>query len=67
MDTPPTTPHYPIPLPQNGDDARFTIGLAIDVAAVLQHWGYPPITTGRDVTRLQHALFTMIYPEKSSS
>jgi hypothetical protein len=37
MHTPPTTPHYPIPLPDSSDDARFTIGLAIDVAAVGQH------------------------------
>lgn len=60
-----TTANYPIPRPEHGDDPRFTIGLAIDVAAVLHRWGYPPITTGHDFIRLQQALFTCIYQEKS--
>ena len=59
------TPVYPIARPECGDDPRFTIGLAIDVAAVLHQWGYPRITTRHDLVRLQQALFTCIYQEKS--
>jgi len=66
MDTTPASPIYPIARPATGDDARFTIGLAIDVASVLHHWGYPRITTGGDLVRLQQALFAMIYQEKST-
>jgi len=58
---------YPIPRPACSDDPRFTLGLAIDVIAVLARWGYPPITAGRDVTRLQQTLFGFIYQEKSTS
>ena len=58
---------YPIPRPAAGDDPRFTLGLAIDVAAALQHQGYPSIASGRDLTRLQRALFGFIYQEKSTS
>jgi hypothetical protein len=57
------TPGYPIPQPESGDDARFCFGLAYDVAKVLQQYGYPPVLTGRDLTRLQQALFTFIYQE----
>lgn len=67
MDTTPNAPVYPIPRPHTGDDARFTIGLAIDVAAVIAAQGYPQITTGHDLVRLQQALFTMIYQEKNTS
>jgi hypothetical protein len=54
---------YPIGRPADGDDARFTIGLTLDVAAVLARHGYPPFTTGTDLLRLQQALFTLIYQE----
>jgi len=54
---------YPIGRPGHGVDSRFTIGLALDVAAVLTRHGYPPITTGADLQRLQQALFTLIYQE----
>jgi hypothetical protein len=57
------TPAYPIPRPADGDDARFTVGLALDVAAVLARHGYPPVTTGADLLRLHEALFTLIYRE----
>ena len=46
------------------DDTRFTVGLALDVATVLQRHGYPPVTTGADLIRLQLALFTLIYQER---
>jgi hypothetical protein len=55
---------YPGSRPADGADARFTIGLALDVAAVLARHGYPPLTTGADLLRLQHALFTLIYLER---
>jgi hypothetical protein len=62
-------PAYPLDRPGPGhDDARFTAGLLLDVAAVLQQHGYPPLDTAADLTRLQHALFTTIYqPAKEST
>jgi hypothetical protein len=54
---------YPIGRPADGADARFTLGLTLDVAAVLTRHGYPPIITGADLLRLQQALFTLIYQE----
>jgi hypothetical protein len=57
-------PAYPIPRPEGGHDARFCLGLALDVAKVLKHYGYPPVLSGRDLLRLQQALFTLIYQEE---
>jgi len=54
---------YPLPRPATGQDARFTIGLTLDVAAVLTAHGYPPPSGGADLLRLQQALFTLIYQE----
>ncbi|MFC8276290.1 hypothetical protein ACFUJR_27915 [Streptomyces sp. NPDC057271] len=51
---------YPIqPLPE--DDARFTFGLTLDVAAVLKARGYPSITNGGDFLDLQQALYRFLY------
>jgi len=61
---PTDTPVYPIARPAAGDDARFSVGLALDVAAVLHRHGYPPLTTGSDLVRLQITLFNLIYQEK---
>jgi hypothetical protein len=61
MDT--NLPRYPIATPGNGSDDRFTIGLALDVAAVFARHDYPPLRTGADLIRLQQALFTLIYQE----
>jgi hypothetical protein len=59
-------PAYPISRPGHGStDSRFTVGLALDVAAVLARHGYPPLTCGTDLLRLQQALFTLIYQEES--
>lgn len=58
------TPTYPISRSEHGHDSRFTVGVALDVAAVLTSHGYPPITCGADLLRLQRALFTLIYQEK---
>lgn len=55
-------PAYPVSRPDGIDD-RFTVGLALDVAAVLARHGYPPLSTGSDLLRLQHALFALIYQE----
>lgn len=55
-------PAYPISRPDSTDN-RFTVGLALDVAAVLTRHGYPPLTTGADLLRLHQALFTLIYQE----
>lgn len=50
---------YPMPAP--ADDARFTVGLTIDVGKVLAAHGYPPIRSGADYVRLQSALFDFLY------
>jgi hypothetical protein len=57
------TPAYPIRRPDSGTDDRFTVGLALDVAAVLARHGYPSLTTGADLARLHSALFALIYQE----
>lgn len=51
---------YPI-RPRPVEDARFTLGLALDVAKVLKEHGYPGITSGRDFLELQQALFGFLY------
>jgi hypothetical protein len=56
---------YPVARPVDGDDARFTYGLAMDVAAVLAHHGNPPVRTGRDLLRVQRALFELTSPRPS--
>ena len=56
-------PAYPIARPATGDDARFCLGLALDVAKVLHRYGYPAVLTGADLARLQQSLFTLIYQE----
>lgn len=49
------------PLPAYDDDPRFTFGLMIDVADVLERHGYPRPTTGPDLVELQQALFRFCY------
>jgi hypothetical protein len=61
MNQPSQPAAYPIPRPRTGSDTRFTLGLALDVAEVLTRHGYPPLTAGADLLRLQQALFTTIY------
>ena len=58
-------PAYPISRPgtTHSTDSRFTVGLALNVAAVQARHGYPPRSTGSDLLRLQQALFTLIYQE----
>jgi hypothetical protein len=57
------SPAHPIDRPTDGTDTRFTVGLALDVAVVLHRHGYPPLSTGTNLLRLQQALFTLIYQE----
>lgn len=51
---------YPI-RPRPDDDPRFTIGLGLDVAKVLEEHGYPPVSRGRDFLELRQALFGFLY------
>jgi len=55
------TRSYPVPRPASREDSRFTFGLALDVAKVLEKWGYPKITSGGDFVELQQMLFLFIY------
>jgi hypothetical protein len=61
MSSPTPPAGYPLPRPVTGHDARFTVGLTLDVADVLIRHGYPPLTCGADLLRLQQALFGAIY------
>jgi hypothetical protein len=61
--TAPTSPAYPVPRPACGDDARFCLGLALDIAKVLTRYGYPPVATGADLMHWQQALFRAIYAQ----
>jgi hypothetical protein len=49
------------PLPPTADDPRFTVGLLIDVAKVLEAHGYPPVRAGLDLVDLQQALHSFLY------
>ena len=48
------------PLPRPDEDPRFTVGLHLDVAKVLQEHGYPE-PSGVDLVDLGMALFRFIY------
>jgi hypothetical protein len=60
-------PAYPLPRPANNADTRFSLGLALDVATVLTRHGYPALTAGADLIRLQQALFDVIYQHNNVS
>lgn len=51
---------YPLRRPRH-DDQRFTVGLVMDISAVLTAHGYPPIATGNDLLRWRNALHAIIY------
>ena len=48
-----------------GDDARFSYGLALDVAAVLHRHGYPAVPPAPTWPRCRQALFNLIYQEET--
>ena len=52
------------PLPRPADDGRFTLGLTLEVAAVLERHGYPAVSEGLDFVQLQQALFSFLYADK---
>ena len=52
--------------PKPADDPRFTRGVTLDVAKVLQEHGYPEITSGRDFLDLQRALFGFLYGDRDT-
>lgn len=51
---------YPVAVEPGATDDRFTMGLALDVAAVLEAHGYPA-PAGLDMVDLQSALFRVLY------
>jgi hypothetical protein len=61
----PPAPPYPLPRPANGDDTRFSLGLALDIAAVLTRHAYPARTAGEDLTGLQQAPFGLIHQQSN--
>jgi uncharacterized protein DUF6284 len=58
---------YPLPPPAAaGEDPRFSFGLLVDVAKVLEQHAYPRVTAGRDLLELQMALFRYLYAAEQS-
>lgn len=55
-----TDRQYPI-RPAPDDDPRFTLGLVLDVAAVLEQHGYPAVKAGLDLVDLRQALYRFLY------
>lgn len=50
------------PLPRPAEDARFTIGLILDVAGALEEHGYlSPAAHPGDLVELKLALFRFLY------
>ena len=58
---PVTEPGRAFPLQPLPDDPRFTLGLALEVAEVLEKHGYPRFVNGGDLVGLQQALFRFLY------
>lgn len=55
---------YPIPRPP--DDPRLSAGLGINVAAVLQKHGYPPVSDTADLIGLLTALARFLYGDEAT-
>lgn len=64
MTTSTTAPPAVYPIPAPTDDARFTIGLLVDVADVLAKHGFPTVAAGADIVELQLALFGFLYGDR---
>ena len=59
---------YPLPRPDDDEDERYTYGLLLDIARLIEQHGYPPIQ-GEDMVELSLALFRFLYepaPESST-
>ena len=61
-----TAGRFPVAVPAGVTDARFTLGLSLDIANVLAKHGYPDMTStydgqGLDLVDLQLALFRFLY------
>jgi hypothetical protein len=56
---------YPI-TPRPDGDSRFTFGLTLDVAEVLQEHGYPQVL-GNDVVELRQALYRFLYSDEKEA
>lgn len=48
------------PLAARDNDARFTFGLVLDIASVIEGRGYPEVTAN-DLVELRQALFGFLY------
>jgi hypothetical protein len=46
---------------------RFTIGLMVDVARMLEQHGYPPLTAARDLLELQVHLFHFLHGDPAGT
>lgn len=63
--------HYPVPRPllrggEEATDRRFTLGLVVEVAEVLERHGFPALD-GPDYADLQTALFDFVYGKPGPS
>ena len=63
-----TARNYPIPNPDpEAEDRRFTLGLVMDVAEVLEDHGFPPMGDAVDLVGLQLALHRFLYASYAST
>ena len=63
MPEPPDNPPAVYPLPEPDDDPRFTFGLVLDVARMIEAHGYPKLGSGLDLVRLQGGIYRFLYRE----
>lgn len=52
--------NYPVKLPRNNEDPRFTVGLLYDIADLLERAGYPKLEP-MDHVELRQAIFKFVY------
>lgn len=52
---------YPLPPSEMAKDRRLCLGLLVDVVEVLQAHGFPPMTSGWDLSRLMESLAGFAY------
>ena len=61
--TPAPERSYPVAPESKDHDSRFTNGLALDVAEVIEAHGYPTFTSGRDLLELRISLYRFLYKD----